>query len=186
MHITSLLDQNATTMLSPVIAGETCKENVAVTISPQKDYRLGMHSKNISWCQTEELYDRDSAQRNLENFSDDSNSSPSTSSNKQTVQKNLQPLKIKIPKQSKPPKCKKEKPTCKAKSNLKRKLENEEEVENKGFNIDGDMAKFLDHLDHHTRDLFQSTKEVLDENLPIIYNSLATVKSFISLLGKII
>ena len=48
------------------------------------------------------------------------------------------------------------------------------------------MTKFLEHLDHHTKDLFQSTKEVLDENLPIIYNSLATVKSFISLLGKII
>ena len=48
------------------------------------------------------------------------------------------------------------------------------------------MAKFLEHLDQHTRDLFQSTKEVLDENLPIIYNSLATVKSFISLLGNII
>ena len=75
---------------------------------------------------------------------------------------------------------------CEAKSNLKRKLENEEEVENKGFNIDGDMAKSLEHFDHHTKDLFQSTKEVLDENLPIIYNSLETVKSFISLLGKII
>ena len=75
---------------------------------------------------------------------------------------------------------------CKAKSNLKRKLENDEEIENKGFNIDGDIAKFLEHLDHHTKDLFQSTKEVLGENLPIIYNSLATVKSFISLLGKII
>ena len=105
---------------------------------------------------------------------------------KQTVQKHLQPLKIKIPKQSKPHKCEKEKPMCEAKSNLKQKLENEEEVENKGFHIDGNMAKFLEHLDHHTRDLFQSTKEVLDENLPIIYNSLATVKSFISLLGKII
>ena len=112
-------------------------------------------------------------------------SPPSTSSNKQTIQKNLQPLKIQIPKQSKPPKCEKEKPRCKAKSNLKRKLENEE-VENKGLNIDGNMAKFLEHLDHHTKDLLQSTKEVLDENLPIIYNSLATVKSFISFLGKII
>ena len=144
-----------------------------------------MHSKNISWCQTEELDDSDSAQRNLENFSDDSNSPPSTSSNYQTIQKNLQCLKIKIPKQSKPPKCEKEKPMCKAKRNLKRKLENEE-VENKGFNIDGNIAIFLEHLDHHTKDLFQSTKEVLDENLPIIYNSLATVKSFIPLLGKII
>ena len=76
---------------------------------------------------------------------------------------------------------------CKAKSNLKKKkLENEEEVENKGFNIEGHMAKFLGHFNHHTKDLFQGTKEVLDENLPIIYNSLATVKSFISLLGKII
>ena len=112
-----------------------------------------------------------------------------TSSNKQTVQ----PLKIKVPKQSKPPKCEKEKAmceaksekekqTCEAKDNLKRKLKNDEKVENKGFNIDGDMTKFLEHLDHHTKDLFQSTKEVLDENLPIIYNSLATVKSFISLL----
>ena len=145
-----------------------------------------MHSKNISLCQTEELDDSNSAQRNLENFSDDSNSPLSTSSNKQTIQKHLQPLKIKIPKQSKPPKCEKEKPMCEPKSNLKRKLENEEEVDNKGFHIDGDMAKFLEHLDHHTRDLFQSTKEVLDENLPIIYKSLATVKSFISLLGKII
>ena len=48
------------------------------------------------------------------------------------------------------------------------------------------MIKFLEHLNHHTKDLFQSTKKVLDENLPIIYHSLATVKSFISLLGKII
>ena len=186
MHIISLLDQNATTTPSPEIAKETSQKNDAVTISPQKDYRLGMDSKNISQCQTGELDDSDSAQRNLENFSDDSNSPPSTLSNKQTIQKNLKPLKIKISKQSKPPKCEKEKLMCKAKSNLKRKIENEEEVENKGFNIDGDMAKFLEHLDHHTRDLFQSTKEVLDENLPIIYNSLATVKSFISLLGKII
>ena len=75
---------------------------------------------------------------------------------------------------------------CEAKSNLKRKLEKEEEAENKGFNIDGNMAKFLEHLDNHTKDSFQSTKEVLDENLPIIYNSLATVKSFISLLGMTI
>ena len=125
-----------------------------------------MHSKNISRCQTEELDDNI-----FKNFSDDSNSPPSTSSNKQTIQKNLQPLKIKIPKQSKPPKCEKEKATCEeksekgkstceTKSNLKRKVENDEEVGNKGFNIDGDMTKFLEHLDHHTKDLFQSTKEV--------------------------
>ena len=59
---------------------------------------------------------------------------------------------------------KKRNPMCKAKSNLKRKLENDKEVENKGFNIDGDMTKFLEHLDHNTKDLFQSTKEVFDEN----------------------
>ena len=181
-HIISLLDQNATTTPSPEIAEETSQKNDAITISPQTDYRLGMHSKNISRCQTEEL-DDDS----FKNFSDDSNSPPSTSST------NLQPLKIKVPKQSKLPKCEKEKAmceaksekekqTCKAKNNLKRKLKNDEEE----FNIDGDMTKFLEHLDHHTKDLFQSTKEVLDENLPIIYNSLATVKYFISLLGKII
>ena len=52
---------------------------------------------------------------------------------KQTIQKYLQLLKIKVPKQSKPPKCEKEKAmckaksekekqTCKAKNNLKRKL----------------------------------------------------------------
>ena len=57
-------------------------------------------------------------------------------------------------------KIKKEKQTCEAKNNLKRKLKNDEEE----FNIDGDMTKFLEHLDHHTKDLFQSTKEVLDEN----------------------
>ena len=83
-------------------------------------------------------------------------------------------------------KVKKRNKHAKQKNNLKRKLKNDKKVENKGFNIDGDMTKFLEHLDHHTKDLFQSTKEVLDENLPIIYNSLATVKSFISLLGKII
>ena len=170
MHIISLLDQNATTTPSPEISEEMSQKNDAVTISPPKNYGLDMHSKNISQCQTEELDDSDSAQRNLENFSDDSNSSPSISSNKQTIQKNLQPLKIKIPKQSKPPKCAQEKPTCEAKSNLKRKLDNEEEVENKGFNIEGDMAKFLEHLDHHTKDLFQSTKEVLDENLQQLGN----------------
>ena len=108
-------------MPSPEIAEEMSQKNDAVTISPQTDYRLGMHSKNISQCQTEELDDSNSVQRNLENFSDDSNGPLSTSSNKQTIQKNLQPLKIKIPKQSKLPKCEKEKPTCKAKSNLKRK-----------------------------------------------------------------
>ena len=46
------------------------------------------------------------------------------------------------------------------------------------------MTKFLEHFDHHIKDLFQSTKEVLDENLPIIYNSLATVKSFYLLTGE--
>ena len=145
-------------MSSPEIAEEMSQKMMLSQSLPQKDYRLGMHSKSISWCQTEELDDSDSAQRNLENFSDDSNSPPSTSSNKQTIQKNLQPLKIKIPKQSKPPKCDKEKATCKAKSNLKQKLENEE-VENKGFNIDGDMAKFLEHLDHHTKIYFRAQKK---------------------------
>ena len=76
MHIISLLDQNATTMPSPEIAEETSQKNDAITISPQTDYGLGMHSKNISRWQTEELDDSDSAQRNLENLSDDSNSPP--------------------------------------------------------------------------------------------------------------
>ena len=57
MHIISLLDQNATTMSSPEIAEEMSQKNDAITISPQTDYRLGMHSKNISRCQTEELDD---------------------------------------------------------------------------------------------------------------------------------
>ena len=78
-------------------------------------------------------------------------------------------------------KIKKGKQTCEAKNNLKRKLKNDEEE----FNIDGDMTKFLEHLDHHTKDLFQSTKEVLDENLPIIYNSLATVKSLSPYWGRL-
>ena len=39
MHIISLLDQNATTMLSPEIVEETSQKNNAVTISPQNDYR---------------------------------------------------------------------------------------------------------------------------------------------------
>ena len=98
MHIISLLNQNATTMPSPEIAEEMSQKNNAVRISPQKDYRLGMHSKNISQCQIEELDDSDSAQRNIENFSDDSNSPPSTSSNKQTAQKYLPTPKNKNPK----------------------------------------------------------------------------------------
>ena len=68
MHIISLLDQNATTMPSPEIAKETSQKNDAVTISPQTDYRLGMHSRNISRCQTEEHDDSNSAERNLETF----------------------------------------------------------------------------------------------------------------------
>ena len=116
-----------------------------------------------------------------------------TITKKTNCSKNLPPLKIRIPNQSKA-KCEKEKPVCqktacqeKGKKRKKNELENEEEEgENKGFHINGDMTKFLEHLDQHTRDLFQSTKEILDENLPIIYNSLVTVKSFISLVGKII
>ena len=68
-HIISLLDQNATTTPSPEIAKETSQKNDAITISPRTDYGLGMRSKNISRCQTEEL-DDDS----FENFSDDRNS----------------------------------------------------------------------------------------------------------------
>ena len=47
MHIISLLDQNATTMPSPEIAEEMSKKNDAVTISPQTNYGLGMHSKTF-------------------------------------------------------------------------------------------------------------------------------------------
>ena len=64
MHIISLLDQNATTMPSPDIAKETSQKTMLSQSLPQKDYGLSMHSKNISQCQTEELDDSDSAQRN--------------------------------------------------------------------------------------------------------------------------
>ena len=97
---------------------------------------------------------------------------------KQIVPKNLPPLKIKTTNKSKA-ECEKEKPACQAKCKKRKKNELEnEEGENKGFHINGNMVKFLEHLDQHTRDLFQSTKEIFDENLPIIYNSLATVKPF--------
>ena len=181
-HIISLLDHNATTMPSPEIVEEESQKTNAVTVSPQKDYELGKHSKNISRCITEELDESDSAERNLQNFSDDSNHHHQKNKPFKDISN---PLRRKIPNQSKHPNCDREKAMCEAKSKRKQ-VENEEEGENKGFHIDGDMAKFLEHIDQHTRDLFQSTKEVLDENLPIIYNSLATVKSFISLLGKII
>ena len=74
-----------------------------------------MHSKNISQCQTEELDDN-----SFENFSDDSNSPPSASSTKQTIPKNLQPLTIKFPMQSKPSKCEKRKAMYGAKNKKKR------------------------------------------------------------------
>ena len=123
-----MLDQNVTTTPSPEIAEETSQKKDAITISPQTNYRLGMHSKNISRCQTEELDDN-----SFENFSDDSNSPPSASSTKQTIQKNLQPLKIKVSMQSKPPECEKgkamygaksekEKETREAKKQFKKKI----------------------------------------------------------------
>ena len=49
-HIISLLDPNVTTTPSPEIAKETSQKNDAITISPQTNYGLGMHSKNISRC----------------------------------------------------------------------------------------------------------------------------------------
>ena len=61
-----MLDQNVTTTPSPEIGEETSQKEDAITISPQTNYGLGMHSKNISRCQTEEL-DDDS----FENFSDE-------------------------------------------------------------------------------------------------------------------
>ena len=42
------------------------------------------------------------------------------------------------------------------------------------------------HAKQKARKEKKSIKEILDENLPIIYNSLSTVKSFVSLLRKII
>ena len=48
-HIISLLDPNVTTQTpSPEIGEETSQKNDAITISPQTNYGLGMHSKNIS------------------------------------------------------------------------------------------------------------------------------------------
>ena len=133
------------------------------------------------------FHDKQKFQHFLKNFGNEFLININLDHEKQIVEKNLQPLKIKIPNKSKA-KSEKEKPACQAKGKKRKnnEFENEEEEENKGFHIDGDMAKFLEHLDQHTRDLFQNTKEILDPNLPIIYNSLATVKSFISLLGKII
>ena len=81
-QIISLLDPNVTATPSPEISKETSQKNDAITISPQTNYGLGMHSKNISRCQTEEL-DDDS----FKNLSDDSNSPQSASSTEQTIQK---------------------------------------------------------------------------------------------------
>ena len=67
-HIISLLYPNVTTTPSPEIGEEMSQKEDAITSSPQTNYGLGMHSQNISRCQTEEL-DDDS----FENFSDDSN-----------------------------------------------------------------------------------------------------------------
>ena len=194
-HIISLLDQNATTTPSPEIAKEMSQKKMLSQYLPKQITDWACTAKTFLDVKLKNLMM--TALKTFQMIAIAPPPPPSTSSTKQTIQKNLQPLKIKVLMQSKPPKCEKEKAmceaksekekqTCNAKKNLKRKLKNDEEVENKGFNIDGDMTKFLEHLEHHTKDLFQSTKEVLDENLPIIYNSLATVKSFISLLGKII
>ena len=66
-------------------------------------------------CKTdEELDDSDCAQRKVENSSDESSNPSSPSPKKQIFQKNLPPLKIKIPNKSKA-KCEKEKPVCQAK-----------------------------------------------------------------------
>ena len=51
-------------------------------------------------------------------------------------------------------------PSKRQEKKKKNELENEEEEEeNKGFHIDGNMAKFLEHLDQHTRDLFRTQKK---------------------------
>ena len=167
-HIISLLDQNAGERSSPEIE---MSQNNGVAVSPEKNLTgLGMHSKNISRCQDsdrktdEDFNDGNCAQKQVENSSDESSNPPSPSPKKQIVQKSLPPLKIKIPNKSEA-KCEKEKSVCQAKG---KKRKNNELKENKGFHIDGDMAKFLEHLDQHTRDLFQNTKEILDQNLPII------------------
>ena len=57
-------------------------------------------------------------------------------------------------------------------------------MENKGFNIDGNMAKFLEHLDHHTKDLFQSTKEVLDKKFAYHLQQLGNCEIFYLLTGE--
>ena len=67
----------------------------------------------------------------------------------------------------------------------KNELGNEEEEENKGFHIDGNKAKFLEHLDQHTRFISEHERNIRPK-FPIIYKSLPTVKSFSSLLGKTI
>ena len=46
-HIISLLDQNVTTTPSPEIGKETSQKEDAITISPQTNYGLGMHSKKF-------------------------------------------------------------------------------------------------------------------------------------------
>ena len=46
-HIISLLDQNVTTTPSPEIGEETSQREDAITISPQTNYGLGMHSKTF-------------------------------------------------------------------------------------------------------------------------------------------
>ena len=53
--------------------------------------------------------------------SDESSNPPSPSPKKQIVQKNLSPLKIKIPNKSEA-KCEKEKPACQAKGKKRKKM----------------------------------------------------------------
>ena len=105
-HIISLLDPNVTTQTpSPEIGEETSQKNDAITISPQTNYGLGMHSKNISQCQTKEL-DDDS----FENFQ-----MIAIVPHQHHQLNNRSPSKIKIPMQSKPSECKKGKAMYEAK-----------------------------------------------------------------------
>ena len=73
-------------------------QNNGVTVSPspkKSNFRLGMHSKNISQCQDsddktdEELNDGDCGQKQVENSSDESSNPPSPSQKKNKLFKKI-------------------------------------------------------------------------------------------------
>ena len=105
--------------------------------------------------------------------------------NKDDVNKEkITPLKINMKEISKTPS---EKNTKLKEQSRKRCPDQESDTKNYGFYIEGsNPSDFLEYLDKHTAESFKSMLDILNENIPKIYNSLVVLKSYTKGIDKIL